>query len=99
MIRRNRGRGIYRAPITIDDGPDKMLTTCRWKCLITGITGSTRIPKGDVNLNVPPDFQSSLIPVSPLKVHSKSNLDLCLGLGLAANNILHFTSDDLLLYV
>ena len=76
MIRRNRGRGIYRAPITIDDGPDKMLTTCRWKCLITGITGSTRIPKGDVNLNVPPDFQSSLIPVSPLKVHSKSNLDL-----------------------
>ena len=53
-----------------------MLTTWRWKCLITGIIESPPDTlKGDVNLNVPPDFQTSL-GVSPLKVHSKSNLDL-----------------------
>ena len=80
-ISRNRGRvsGIWRtcrAPVTIDDGPDKMLTTWRWKCLIAEIIGSTGILKGDVNLHVPPDFQASLIQGSPLKVHSKSNLDL-----------------------
>ena len=56
MIRRNRGRGIYRAPITIDDGPDKMLTTWRWNRLITGIIESASILKGDVNLDIPPDF-------------------------------------------
>ena len=71
-----REYGEYGAPVTIDDGRDKMLTTWRWKRLITGIIGSLPVTlKGDVNLNVPPDFQTSL-GVSPLKVHSKSNLDL-----------------------
>ena len=59
-----------------------MLTTWRWKCLITGIIESPPDTlKGDVNLDVPTDFQTSL-GVSPLKVHSKSNLDLSVEPGL-----------------